>query len=259
LVIRDVFRTLNEKGSLVVNWPEIVTGAFGGAAGTLVVVYSLSHWPGDVWKEKILEKVRQDNRKELETLRQDNLKLLETAQQDSRKELETLKLEMQASVDKANRLLDAGISKAILVTRTHFETEFAAYKEIFAALTELSHRIRATRPTMIITSERETTEQRLAALTVRLKELSEAHNIAVTLSANLSPFYHEEIFLAIEKCLKASGLEIFQVETAGPATLTSDWYDQGHNRQTEFADGYVLVSRLIRDRLASLGVLPVSP
>ena len=60
---------------------------------------------------------------------------------------------MRASVEKANRLLDAGISKAILVTRTHFETEFVAYKEILTALSEVKNCIHSTRPVFIIAGE----------------------------------------------------------------------------------------------------------
>src|SRR3982074_1330650 len=115
------------EGSMV-NWPDFVTGIFGGAAGSIVVVYGLSRWLGDVWKAKILEKVQQDNRVELQMM----------------------KSEMEASVAKANRLLDAGISKAVLVTRTHFETEFAAYKEIFAALSDVKNYLHAVRPVFII-------------------------------------------------------------------------------------------------------------
>ncbi len=118
-------------GGAVVNWPEFVTGIFGGAASSLVVVYGLSQWLGEAWKAKILEKVQQANRRDLETL----------------------KSEMQASVEKANRLLDAGISKAIMVTRTHFETEFTAYKEIFAALSDVKNCLHAIRPVFIIAGE----------------------------------------------------------------------------------------------------------
>src|SRR6267143_4097743 len=123
----------------MVNWPEFVTGVFGGAAGSLVVVYGLSRWLGEVWKGKILEKVQQDNRIELQAM----------------------KSEIDASVAKANRLLDAGISKAILVTRTHFETEFAAYKEIFAELSEVKHCIKATRPMMGIGPIDQSREEKL--------------------------------------------------------------------------------------------------
>jgi hypothetical protein len=217
------------------NWPDFVTSIFGGATSSLVVVYGLSRWLGDTWKARILEGVQQENRKELEAL----------------------KSEMQGSVDKANRLLDAGISKAILVTRTHFETEFTAYKEIFAALSDLNHCIQATRPMIIMTGDEMMDEgTQNQALLERLNKLIEAHNKTVTLSANLSPFYYEEIYRAVEKCFNVSKLEIFQVKTGGRNSFTSEWFDQGHGRQSEFMEGYAQVAKLIRERLASLGVLP---
>src|SRR5260370_29835026 len=126
----------------MVNWPEFVTGVFGGAAGSLVVVYGLSRWLGEVWKTRIIESLMQANRKQLETL----------------------KSELQHSVDKANRLLDARISKVTLLTRTQFETEFAAYKEIFAELSEVKHCIKATRPMMGIGPPDQSKEEKLKQL-----------------------------------------------------------------------------------------------
>jgi hypothetical protein len=143
----------------MVNWPEFVTGIFGGAAGSLIVVYGLSRWLGDVWKAKLVERVQQANRRELEAMRS----------------------EMQASVDKANRLLDAGISKAILVTRTHFETEFSAYKEIFAALSDVKNCLHAVRPVFIIAGEGESVKDE-KNLVDRLNNLIEANNRAVVVS-----------------------------------------------------------------------------
>jgi hypothetical protein len=71
-----------------------VVSIFGGIAGSLAVLFGRSRWLGEVWKAKIPEKVHQDNRKQLAGLES----------------------EMRASVEKANRLVDARISKAILVT-----------------------------------------------------------------------------------------------------------------------------------------------
>jgi hypothetical protein len=215
------------------DWFGLVTGVLGGTAASLVVVCGLSRWLGDVWRGRILEKVQQDNRKELEAL----------------------KSEMQSSVDRANRLLDAGISKAILVTRTHFETEFTAYKEIFAALSEVKHCIRATRPMLTIEGEL-TLQEKKEQLLNRLRDLMKAHNNALTLSDNLSPFYSEEINQSISKCLKASGLEISEIKLGGDGTFHSQWFQQGQKRQDEFMEGYNETAKLIRERLASLGVLP---
>jgi len=216
------------------NWPDFVTGIFGGAAGSLVVVYGLSRWLGDVWKAKILAKVQQDNRIELQTM----------------------KSEMEASVARANRLLDAGISKAILVTRTHFETEFAAYKEIFAALSDVKNYLHAVRPVFIIAGEGEWIKDE-RNLVDRLNKLIEANNRAVVVSDNLRPFYEDEIYQDIQECFKSSKFEILEVKTGGGFSMFSlDWFEAGRKNQEAFARDYLHVSRLIRDRLASLGVLP---
>ncbi len=213
------------------NWAEFVTGIFGGVVGSLVIVFGLSRWLGDVWKAKILEKVQQANRRELETL----------------------KSEMQSSVEKANRLLDAGISKAIMVTRTHFETEFTAYKEIFAALSDVKNCIHATRPVFIIAGEDDRVKNE-TDLVERLNRLIAAHNRAVTVSENLGPFYQDEIYQGIQKCFTSSKYEIFQVKTG--KTFSEEWFEEGRKRQEAFTEDYITVSKLIRERLASLGVLP---
>jgi hypothetical protein len=215
------------------NWSEFVTGLFGGAVGSLIVVYGLSRWLGDVWKAKILEKVQQANRKELETL----------------------KSEMQSSVEKANRLLDAGISKAIIVTRTHFETEFAAYKEIFAALSEVKNCLHATRPVFIIAGEGDQVKDE-KNLVDRLNFLIAAHNKAVVISDNLRPFYEGEIYQGIQRCFNATKFEILQVKTGSCGTFSAEWFEAGRKSQEGFTQDYISVSKLIRDRLASLGVLP---
>ena len=220
-------------GGAVVNWPEFVPGIFGGAASSLVVVYGLSRWLGEVWKAKIFEKVQQANRRDLETL----------------------KSEMQASVEKANRLLDAGISKAIMVTRTHFETEFTAYKGIFAELSDVKSCLHATRPVFIIAGEEDRIKN-ITELAGRLNKLIEANNNAVVVSENLRPFYQDEIYQGIQKCFNASKFEIFQVTVGGPETFSRNWFEEGRKNQEAFTEDYIRVSKLIRERIASLGVLP---
>lgn len=215
------------------HWPEFVTGIFGGVAGSLIVVYGLSRWLGDVWKANILEKVQHANRTELETL----------------------KSEMQASVEKANRLLDAGISKAIIVTRAQFETEFTAYKEIFAALSDVKNCIHATRPVFIVAGDEDRVKSGTDLLD-RMNKLIEANNRAVVVSDNLRPFYQNEVYEGIQKCFTESKLEMFQIKTGGGAAFSAEWFEEGRKRQEAFVANYICVSKLIRERLASLGVLP---
>ena len=218
----------------MINWLEFALSIFGGAAGGVLIVFGLSRWLGDVWKGKILEKVQQANRKELESLRS----------------------EMQASVEKANRLLDAGISKAIIVTRTHFETEFTAYREIFAALSDVKNCIHVTRPVLIIAGDEHAVKDE-KNLVERLNNLITAHNRTVVLVDNLRPFYRDEIYQAVQDCFNSSKREIFQVKTGGGfQAFSAPWFEEGRKNQEAFSKAYNLVAGLIRDRLASLGVLP---
>jgi hypothetical protein len=170
--------------------------------------------------------------------------------------LETLKTELQLSIDRANRILDAGLSKATLVTRTQFETEFAAYKEIFAELCEVKHSITATRPMIDIGPIDQPREEKLKALGERLSNLTKAHNKTLTLADNLSPFYPVEIYHAFGDCLKASGYEIMEIQVAGEATFTHQWFQEGDKRRKEFMDGFDRAVKLSRERIASLGVMP---
>lgn len=162
---------------------------------------------------------------------------------------------MQSSVDKANRLLDAGISKAVIVTRTHFETEFNAYKETFAALSEVKNCIHATRPVFFIAGEEAEVKDK-ANLLNRLNNLIAANNKAVVISDNLRPFYQDDIYHAIQECFKFSKYEILQVKSGMHETFSEQWFDEGMKCQEGFSARYISVSKLIRQRLASLGVLP---
>ncbi len=90
----------------------------------------------------------------------------------------------------------------------------------------------------------------------RLNELKEAHNKVITLADNLSPFYVPEIHEMTERCLKESGLEIIEIQAPSEEFFTSGWYEQGKKRQDAFFAGYTEVARLIRERIASLGILP---
>jgi hypothetical protein len=162
---------------------------------------------------------------------------------------------MEASVDRTNRLRDAGISKALLVTRPHFETEFRAYKEIFAALSDVKNCLRATRPQFIIAGEEDRTKDK-ADLLERMNKLIRKHNVAGVVSDNLRPFYQDEIYQGIQKCFNASKYEILQLKTAGSKIFGEDWFEDGRKRQQALTEEYLQVSKLIRERIVSLGVLP---
>jgi hypothetical protein len=178
---------------------------------------------------------------------------------DNNEKIEKLRADLRVQTDKAQKLLDAGVQKAVLVTRTQFETEFNAYKEIFAILTEVRYAVEQTRPVWQPSSsmsEEEREKRQRDDLNAAYRQLSNAHNRLVVLKDNLCPFYSPLVHAALANCINTSKLEIFQLTTGGQKTFSTPWYLDGQQRQQEFLAAYRQVEGLIRERIASLGVLP---
>jgi hypothetical protein len=98
------------------------------------------------------------------------------------------------------KLLDAGVQKAVFVTRTQFETEFNAYKQIFAALTEVRYAVEQIRAVWQPPSSEEKDEREkrlLAGLNVAYKQLAVAHNELLMLKDNLCPFHASLVHAAL--------------------------------------------------------------
>jgi hypothetical protein len=89
-----------------------------------------------------------------------------------------------------------------------------------------------------------------------LNKLISAQNKAFIVSENLRPFYEDEVYQGIQECFKSSKFEILEVKTGSYGTFNQQWFEAGRKNQEAFTQDYLHVSTLIRDRLASLGVLP---
>jgi|GEM_PF-7042547 hypothetical protein len=225
------------------DWASVGLSILGGAGGGVLTIFGLSKWLGKVWADRLLEKFKQQNRIELENIR--NVSNAEI-------------VKLQNTLERANKILDVSVQKATFVTRTQFETEFSAYKEIFAALSALSHCLAATRPGLRVAREGETKEDKIRELEVNYAALVQAHNTAISLKQNLAPFYAVDIYDALAVCLTESGGEIMdlQMSTGRPEQFAVGWYQQGSQRLERFQQGYFQVGNLIRQRIASLGILP---
>jgi hypothetical protein len=218
----------------MVNWLTVILRTLGGTAGAGLVVAALWKFLGTVWTDRFRLRLEHERNEKIEKLR----------------------AELQAQTDKTQKLLDAGVQKTVLVARTQFETEFNAYKEIYAALTEVKHTIGATRPLIGVAPENETEEDKFKRLGTALQELMSAHNKAIVLKDNLARFYAPEVYRALSECLNASGHEIIEVQTSGRESFTFAWFEEGAKRQEAFNVAYESVGRLIRERIANLGILP---
>ncbi len=225
----------------LLNWGGLVQGLFGGALGGVATVSALSRWLGDVWLGRILTREKAKYTKELERLRADFARELE---------------EYKDALERSKSLLGAEIEKSVFVTRVHFETEFAAYKQVWEALAPLRLAMEETRPIFSISPRGETDEEKRRELAQRLRELSDAHKKAVNVVENLRPFYPTQVHVRLLECMKAAWLEGKDIQTAGDETFTINWYEQGAKRRDQFMDAYSAVSDMIRARIETLAILP---
>lgn len=217
-----------------VTWLSVLLNLLGGAAGAAVLLGALWETLAKIWTDRLRLDVELKHNKELEAV----------------------KALLREQTDKTQKLLEANIEKAVLVTRTHFETEFNAYKEIYAALCEVKYAIVSTRPVMRIRPEDESLEDRRKELSETHGQLERAHAVAVRLKENLMPFYSVVVYDQICECLKASAGEMMDIRLANERRFTSEWYNEGTVRQETFLTAFGQVGVLIRERIASLGILP---
>lgn len=200
------------------------------ASGVSVAVLLRLFW--DTLSERMLAGLKAKHAKELESLKQQHAQLLAGYQHE--------------------------LDKTILVTKVHFETEFAALKESFEKLAQVRLRMASIRPFMGLTFKGETHEDKLKALFERLGALSEAYNGLIFTTENLSPFFPREIYHYIDECRQAAQKEILDVQTGGDDTFSSDWYAEGEKNRTRFMQAYATVSGLIRDHIAKLAIARAS-
>ncbi len=177
---------------------------------------------------------------------------LERVKNKYSKELEGIK---DQAVQEQKRL-QAKIDTAVLVTRSQFETEFNATKQVFEDLAEARLTLFNVRPKMSIQPREATKEHRLAQLKVDMEPFTEAYNKLLKHSETLRPFYPERLYDAVGKCLGACVMEIIEVQTGNELTFTSEWRKQGEKNQQEFMIGFNEAIKIIRDRLEHLAVLP---
>ncbi len=214
---------------------------FGGAASAMAVLFGLSKWLGKVWAGRMLQTEKAMFAKELEELKAKYAHELE---------------EHKDALARSKSVLQAEIDRSVFVSRTHFETEFEAYKQAFKALADVRLCMGSVRPMIEITPANESEEDRKKRLAERLNELADAHNVAVAVVENQSPFYTNEVYPALQECLAAARLEVANVRTAGLQTFTPYWYLKGQERMGEFMTAYFKVCEMVRNRISTLQVIP---
>jgi hypothetical protein len=128
-------------------WIKAGEVIFGGALGGTAAVLGLSRWLGDVWLGRIVEKERAKYTKEIENL----------------------KARFAQELEKYRAQLD----RSIFVTRAHFETELAAYKQIFDGLGEVHLAMTGMRPMFGIARPNATEQDKVKTLLDQLEAIAQ--------------------------------------------------------------------------------------
>jgi hypothetical protein len=167
--------------------------------------------------------------------------------------LTRLKTEQDAEIKR----LQARIDRTVLVHRVHFETEFAALRNIWEKLMATRGTMASLRPTFSTAPEGETKEQRLERFFVRRKAFHQALNELKDEVFKNEPFISEDIYQELfHYLLRAASAEDLSVTVHKPSE--PNWYETGEKNLGDFMQSANKVATLIRARLASLAVLPES-
>jgi hypothetical protein len=190
---------------------------FGGALGGSVTVLGLSRWLGEVWLGRLLEKEKARYAKEIE-------KLKATFAQD----LEHYR---------------AQLDRSVFVTRAHFETEFAAMKEVSQCLSQVKIIFLKLHP--IEAGVRMTDAERIQNIDLLKKANDEYHEKLEEWAVFLEPALYDEF----DHCFAGADAEWKRLKAN----------DEGPDRAgtvAYFWKSYRQASQMVRDRIKSLAVMP---
>jgi len=161
---------------------------------------------------------------------------------------------LQNQFDQSERRAQAEIEHSEFVTRAHFDTEFEAMKQVFEYLSQVKLTMNGLRPTDVqigFGSEQE----KEADLAQRFQMFRIPFNKLVAESEAKEPFYTAELYAAVDECIRAGTAE-FKSLLRGDEPFTDDWYEEGERHRNRFGKGYRMAVNIIRDRIASLAILP---
>jgi len=195
-------------------WLRLLVSAIAGAVGGTATVFGLSKFLGDLW----LEKQKSRYSKELE--------------------------EFRNNVHKEQARLQAEIDRSIFVTRSQFETEFQAMKEVSQCLAEIKIVYMLLNP---IDLSVRTTEPGRAQYVARL---AAANDEFLAKLQEWAVFLEPELYDEFERCHIGADEELKRVR----ANRASD-DDKARNAEY-FWRAYRNACQRVRDRIKHLAILP---
>jgi hypothetical protein len=200
--------------------PTFLASLAGSGATAWLVVKGLSGHIADRW----LARYKVDLDKELENYRD--------------------------TLEQKRKLIEADLGHRTYVTKTQFDTEFNAVKDIFAALGKLRLSFNGLRPFVDWTPQDE--QGKLKLVSSRLNHFRERFNTFVDTAESAYPFIPEDIYTQLEICMKAALIEIRHIEEAGIEALSPNGYTDGAKQHEKFTNSYFAAAKLVRERFHRL-------
>lgn len=169
------------------------------------------------------------------------------------RDIQRLRTELEADIRKLQNELD----RTIVVHRVHFETEFAALRDIWARVAAVRSSMASVRPMMSIVPRDETPEARDAREFVDFRTFTEDLDSLVRAVDSQSPFISIEVFRALEAVIATARGEAIEVRVERgdrDRNPMRDWYGRGREHYLQLQTDAMVVSDLIRARLEKLRV-----
>jgi hypothetical protein len=165
--------------------------------------------------------------------------------------------EIEADLRSSQNLLQAKIDRSIFVTNAHFDTEFAAMKQVFSRLSRVRSTLYDLRPTSAYEPIGEDDNQKMERLSRRLQSLLLAHDALRKVLEAKRPFYPETLYVTATECLDAAQNDARKVQSTDLNSLDA-WFLELTANRTRFAQGYRRAANIIRDRISTLAIIPRS-
>jgi hypothetical protein len=154
------------------------------------------------------------------------------------------------SLEQKRKRVEADLGHRSYITKTQFDTEFNAVRDIFAALGKLRLSFNGLRPFVDWTPQDK--EEKLKLISTRLNHFRERFNVLVDTAESVYPFVPEDIYAQLEICMKAGFVEIRLIEQAGVEALSPKGYEDGLKQHEKFTAAYFAAARLVRGHFGQL-------
>jgi hypothetical protein len=148
------------------------------------------------------------------------------------------------TLEQKRKRLEAELGHQSYVSKTQFDTEFNAVKDIFAALGRLRLSFNSLRPFVDWTPQDE--EGKLKLISFRLNHFRERFNVLVDAAESVYPFVPDAIYAQFDLCMRAALFEIRNIEESGAEALSPRGYSEGAKQHEKFTIAYFAAAKLVR-------------